>query len=144
MDFIAIDFETANQHYFSPCQVGIAVVEDFQITHQISNYIYVNPDNFIGEELVGDKLFGDIQYRKHKIKESMVKDAPEFDTIYNSILKDLINKFPIIAHNSDFDIGVLRQTLESYNINLPQQKFVCTQKISNQIAQGKLFERKKN
>ena len=73
MDFIAIDFEIANQKYYSPCQIGIAVVEDFQITHQMSTYIYVNPDNFIGIKLVGGKLFGDIQYGIHEIKESKVK-----------------------------------------------------------------------
>jgi len=140
MDFIAIDFETANQKYFSPCQVGITVVEDFQITHEMSTYIYVNPDKFIGIELLDDKLFGDRQYGVHKIKEFMVKDSPEFDEIYKLKLKDLINKFPVIAHNTNFDIGVLQQTLNLYDINLPQQKFVCTQKISKKIQSKFGFE----
>ena len=143
MDFIAIDFETANQKYFSPCQVGIAVVEDFQITHEISTFIYVNPDKFIGIELLDDKLFGNKQYQVHKIKEFMVKDSPEFDEIYKLKLKDLINRFPIISHNTNFDIGVLQQTLNLYDINLPQQKFVCTQKISKNLHSKFSFENNK-
>lgn len=34
MNFIAIDFETANSERSSPCEIGLVIVEDFQIVEK--------------------------------------------------------------------------------------------------------------
>lgn len=45
-DFVAIDFETANQHMSSVCSVGIVVVRNGVIEDEAYSLIYPRPDYF--------------------------------------------------------------------------------------------------
>jgi DNA polymerase-3 subunit epsilon len=45
MNFIAIDFETANSNRYSPCEIGLVKVEDFKIVEQKS-FLIKPKDNY--------------------------------------------------------------------------------------------------
>lgn len=123
MDFVAIDFETADFNRWSPCEVGITTVENFEIVDRVSCLIkppcYPNFDSF--------------NIKIHGITADMVKDSPTFDEVYHSMIKERISGKLVVAHNAAFDIGVLRDTLDEYNIQWPSLQYVCTLTLARRL-----------
>jgi DNA polymerase-3 subunit epsilon len=120
LNFSAIDFETANEQRASVCSIGLVTVKNGIITEK--NNIYIKP-----KEL----RFTDINKRIHGISEKDVLDAPEFNKVWEKI-NPIVDNQILLAHNADFDIDVLRQTLDLYNLNMPTFKFICTQKLAQE------------
>ena len=131
MKFVAIDFETANSERSSPCEIGLAIVNDFKIVDKFS-YLIKPKDNY----------FDYYNTKIHGIDESMVKNEPEFDKIYEQI-RPVLETYPIIAHNASFDISVLRRTLDLYGIDYPEAKYSCTYQMAKKHLSG-LFSYKLN
>lgn len=118
MDFIAIDFETANEKRNSPCSIGLVVIKEGKIVEKI--HYLIKPK---------EMRFMPINIGIHGIRPAMVQNEPEFDVIWNKI-KHHFNDSLIVAHNASFDISVLRNTLELYNIDMPNLNYICTMKLS--------------
>lgn len=118
MNFVSIDFETANEKRNSPCSIGIVVVKDGDIIEKVHHLIKPMEMRFMP-----------INIGIHGIRPSMVRDEPEFDKVWDKI-KHYFNNNLIIAHNASFDISVLRKTLELYNIEMPNFQYICTMKLS--------------
>ena len=129
MDFLAIDFETANSNRNSACEIGIVKVENFKITDKKS--FLIRPK---------DNYFDWMNTEIHGINEEMVKNEPEFDVIYSKI-KDDFENYPIIAHNASFDISVLRHTLDLYDLPYPKTNYTCTYQMSKSSLKGCLSYR---
>lgn len=129
MNFIAIDFETANSNRNSPCEIGIVKVENFKITDKKS--FLIRPK---------DNYFDWMNTEIHGIDEETVKNEPEFDIIYSKI-KDYFENYPIIAHNASFDISVLRHTLDLYKIPYPKTEYTCTYQMAKSSLEGCLSYR---
>lgn len=119
MDFVAIDFETANEKRNSPCSLGIVVVKNGEIIEKI--YHLIKPK---------EMRFMPINIGIHGIRPSMVRDELEFDKVWEKI-KRYFNNNLVVAHNASFDISVLRNTLELYNIEMPSFQYICTMKLSS-------------
>ena len=130
MNFIAIDFETANEKRSSPCSIGIVVVKNNEIVEKI--HYLIKPK---------EMRFMPINIGIHGIRPGMVEDEPEFDEIWEKISHYFDNSL-IVAHNASFDISVIRKTLELYGIQIPSFKYVCTMKMARnfypQIENAKL------
>lgn len=126
MDFIALDFETANSNRHSACSIGVVKVEDFKVVSKKS-FLIKPKDNY----------FDWRNTEIHGINHDMVKDEPEFDIIYDN-LKDDFEKYPIIAHNASFDMSVLRRTLDLYNIPYPTTLYSCTYQLSKKVYKNLL------
>lgn len=120
LNFTAIDFETANEKRNSPCSLGIVVVRNGVIVQE--NYFLIKP-----KEL----RFTEINYRIHGLTEVDVENELEFDKFWERN-SDLFQNKIILAHNAEFDIDVLRQTLAAYNLPFPLLKFLCTQKLAQE------------
>ena len=120
LNFTAIDFETANEQRNSICSVGLVVVRQGKITNK-QNHL-VKP-----KEL----RFTDINKRIHGISEEDVFNAPEFNSVWEQI-QHLIDKQIVLAHNADFDVDVLKQTLNTYKLPHPTSKYICTQKLAQE------------
>ena len=118
MNFISIDFETANEKRNSPCSIGIVVVKNGEAIERIHHLIKPKEMRFMP-----------INIGIHGIRPSMVKDEMEFDKVWNKI-KHHFDGSLVIAHNASFDISVLRNTLELYNIEAPSFDYICTMKLS--------------
>lgn len=129
MDFIAIDFETANSNRNSPCEIGIVKVENFEITEKKS--FLIRPK---------ENYFDWMNTQIHGIDEGTVENEPEFDVIYSKIKNDF-EKYPILAHNASFDISVLRHTLDLYELPYPKTKYTCTYQMSKASLKGCLSYR---
>lgn len=118
MNFVAIDFETANEKRNSACSVGITVVENNKIIEE--KYWLIKPYEL---------RFEPMNIWIHGIKEDDVKNEKTFLELWPEI-KPYLDKKLIVAHNASFDMSVLRKTLESYNIDYPTLDYFCSMIMS--------------
>ena len=121
MNFVAIDFETANENLSSTCAMGIAIVKDSKVIE--TKHFLIQPP---------DLHFNLINYMIHGITKEDVKDKPKFSDIWESI-NVYFKGAPIIAHNASFDMSVLRKTLDQYQIPYPEINYACTLVISKKV-----------
>jgi len=112
LDFVALDFETANTFRGSPCAVGLARVIDGQVTDTHERFIH--QDDFAG-----------FNTSIHGITAETVADAPTFEQTW-PWLDSEIGDLPVVAHNAAFDTGVLREALTHANLPWPTMSYACT------------------
>lgn len=122
LNFVAIDFETANKYANSACSLAVVTVENGEITKR--GYSLIKPPFMqFDEECIAI----------HEILPKDVMDKPTFDKLWPAIYENHLKGKLVIAHNAKFDIGVLRATLDHYNIKWPELDFTCTVKISKRV-----------
>lgn len=119
-DFVAIDFETANEKRSSPCALGIAVSKNGEIIQ--TNHWLIRPHKDFS-------WFNPFNTSIHGIDYQDVEEAPEFIEIWPDIVGFLQGQ-TVIAHNAPFDLSVLRHTMDLYGIKYPDFAFYCTKIIS--------------
>ena len=117
MNFISLDFETANHSRVSICAAGLAVFEDGELAE--SPYWLVRPPK-------GHGWFRDDFIECHGLTHLDVLDAPEFPAIAPEFLAWLTRADLVIAHNAKFDIGHLRATLNYFGLACPAFDYLCT------------------
>ncbi|ALX48814.1 3'-5' exonuclease [Lentibacillus amyloliquefaciens] len=120
MQFVSIDFETANEKRSSPCAIGIAVVDGGQIVDEY--YSLINPMTH----------FSPFNQRIHGITEDDTADAPTFAELWETLESYLSNKL-VVAHNASFDMSVIRHTLDQFNLTYPEMDYLCTANISRRV-----------
>ena len=120
LDFVAIDFETANSSPASPCAVGLVRVSGGEIAESLSMLFRPpSPHNWFHH--------GNIQV--HGIHPEDVADAPEFEDVLPELLL-FTDGLPLIAHNASFDMGVLTKTAEHIGFDLPNLNYACSLKMA--------------
>lgn len=124
MDFIAIDFETANKNYNSACSLGMVFVEDNKIIDE--KYYLIQPPNM---------SFSPSHIAIHGITAKDVESERKFDEIWREI-SHYFTATIIVAHNAYFDMSVLKATLSEYNIPYPDFDYICSIPISNRAISG--------
>ena len=124
MNFVALDFETANHQRGSVCEMGIAVVIDGLITE--SRSWLVRPR---------ENWFHTMNTRIHGIDAKRVADEPEFDSVWEEA-KCYFENANIIAHNASFDIGVLRHVLAQYDLPPPIATYSCSLAVARRAWKG--------
>ncbi|MGL5821588.1 MAG: exonuclease domain-containing protein [Sarcina sp.] len=124
MKFVSIDFETANEKRTSACAIGITYVIDNKIIEKFQ--ILIKP-----KEL----MFKPMNIWIHGITEEEVLNKEEFDKVWGKIKKYIEGNL-VIAHNAYFDIDVLIQTLELYNLNLKNCDYICTVDLAKRVYEG--------
>lgn len=114
MNFVAIDFETANEKRNSPCSLGLTVVENNKIV--LEKYWLIRPH---------EMRFMPINIMIHGIHPQDVANEPTFDLLWPEIAPYLEGKL-VVAHNASFDLSVLRHTLDLYGLPYPSFDYCCT------------------
>jgi DNA polymerase III subunit epsilon len=126
MDFISLDFETANFKRSSACAIGIAVFENGLLKEAFSELIKPNPN-----------YFEPINVSIHGITSEMVKNKPIFSDKWNDIKHYFTNQ-NIVAHNASFDFSVLRSLLDVYDIPYPSLNYYCSLLLAKKSINGLL------
>lgn len=121
MNFIAMDFETANRQADSACSLAIVAVRDNQIVNNF--YTLINPQS----------EFNTINTRINGISRQMVSNAPTFNQVWPHIAPLFSTDQLVAAHNARFDIKVLQSTLAKYEIDAPHFLSVDTVKTSRKL-----------
>lgn len=120
MDFVAIDFETANSIRSSVCSIGIVKVKNGIIVEEMQTHI--NP---LSE-------FHYYNTKIHGITEEMVLSAPTFEEFWPSF-KGFIENQTIIAHNASFDISVLKESIKRCHESIPNFEYGCSYQIAKKV-----------
>jgi DNA polymerase-3 subunit epsilon len=116
--FTAIDFETAHGKRWSICEVGLVRIENGITREQLS--ILVQPrNNFYWNNFV----------EIHGITPKDTEKAQIFDKVWKYIEAFIKNENHVAHNGFSFDFHCLNQTLEYYNIELPQYTGHCTYTI---------------
>lgn len=123
MDFIAIDFETANSDLASACEIGLVKVKSGQITERYTSLI--KPPEDLLE--VSPRHYG-----IHGISLEMIQSESTFDQIAPEVLS-FIGDSPLVAHQASADIAILNALGLRYNIQIPSNKVFCTLRLSQAL-----------
>lgn len=121
MDFVAIDFETANYSRTSACSIGLVVVESGKIVQTLHKLIQPVPNYYV-------PAFIDI----HGITPAQTNGQPTFEEHWAE-LQPYFQDRDLIAHNASFDFGVLGSTLQYFDIAKPLLNYYCSVVISRRV-----------
>ncbi|WP_275577701.1 3'-5' exonuclease [Virgibacillus halotolerans] len=120
MNFISIDFETANEQRHSPCAIGVVVANEHEIIDEF--YSLINPL----------MAFKSMNTYIHGITEKDVQEAPTFKELWPTLHKYLAHHV-VVAHNASFDMSVLRKTLDYFHLPYPEMEYLCTVNIAKKV-----------
>ena len=123
MDFIALDFETANAHRNSACEIGLSFVENGKVL-RTQSWLIKPPGPF---SYWNTKI--------HGIDAEAVADAPTFGELWEE-LEPLLDGQVVAAHNASFDTSVLRYCLEHYGLSNPHLSYLCSVSVSRKTWLG--------
>lgn len=116
-DFTAIDFETANAHASSICQVGLIRVEGGTIVKELE--LLVKPPG-------NQYHWGNS--RVHGIGKKDTENAPDFKDVW-PLMEPYVTQQHVVAHNAPFDTNCLKETLKFYALPVPFFTKHCTVSI---------------
>ena len=114
--WVAIDFETANEHRGSPCAVGMVAVEHGQAVQTYTSYIQPPPPV---------SYFSPFCVSIHGITPDKVVGAPGWTEALEAIVRFADGR-PLVAHNAAFDLGVIRDACNQVGLDWPELRYACT------------------
>lgn len=121
MNFVAMDFETANHRSSSACSLALALIQNNQIVDTF--YTLINPQ----------ESFNARNIAIHHIRPQDVQKAPTFDQIWPHIQKIFNLNNVVAAHNAPFDTRVLRATLAKYELQADPYLSIDTVRTSRKF-----------
>lgn len=107
-DFCVIDFETANAAMSSACSIGITMVSDLEIKNTYYSLIKPPFNSYNAENIA-----------IHGITENDTLNSKTFDLIWEEISDYITNSMYIVSHNKSFDMSVLIESCNYYDIKVP-------------------------
>lgn len=131
-EFVAIDFETANEHRRSACAVGLAhFAADGSIARRMYRLLRPHPEV---------DYFNPINSWLHGIEPAMVENAPQWVEVHQEV-QDFIGERPIVAHNMAFDGAILSDLSALYQLPAITNQRCCTLRLARRILANQI-ERK--
>ena len=112
MNYVAIDFETAACRMDSACALGL-VRFDSEGTELESWYSLIRPPVL---------QFDDVCTQVHHLSPLDITKAPTLKELWPEI-REFIKNDPLVAHNAQFDMNVLRHTLVAWDLDVPSYKY---------------------
>ncbi len=126
MEYVAIDFETASILRDSACSIGLVrFSEDGE--KKDSFYSLIRPPVL---------RFDPVCTAVHHLDPCEISSSPTFSDLWGDI-SSFIGTSPLVAHNAQFDMGVLSHTLHSWNLECPGYRYFCTLSLSRKLWKGK-------
>lgn len=127
MNFIAIDFETANASRSSICSMGAAIVENGRLIETVHFYIRPTPN-----------YYDSYNTYLHGISDSDTRNQGTFAQQW-AYLQRYFHNQTIVAHNAAFDCSVLRYTLDQAQLTYPDLDYHCTYRLAQKTLPLRSF-----
>lgn len=121
LNFVAIDFETANKERTSACSLGIVTVENGDIVDR-QHYLIKPTPNY----------YGSVQRAIHGMSSIDTDGEPTFGELWPQI-QHLLDGKCVVSHNTAFDIGVLNALFDHYKLPKPSFDIVCTVMLAKYV-----------
>ncbi len=122
-DYIAIDFETANNERISACALGLAFVKDNVLVN--SESYYIKPPE--------GTIFSSRHVDIHGITEEDIEYSDKFDELWMKELSLFFNENLLVLHNASMDASILRNLLEFYQVAEYNINYACTMNIAKKL-----------
>lgn len=116
--FVAIDFETATSERSSACAIGVVVFEQGSVSDTLS--LLIRPP--------GNRYDG-FNTMIHGIGPSDTRRSPGFPEVWEQVAAMLDGRL-VVAHNTAFDLSVLRRSAEHHDYGPDPFRFACTYRIA--------------
>lgn len=126
MKYVAIDFETASASKDSACSVGLVRMDE-EGRVESSFYSLIRPL---------EPKFDPFCFQIHHLDPLDILAAPTMADIWSD-MKAFIADYPLVAHNAQFDISVLKATLASWGIENLHNEYYCTLSLSRKLWKGR-------
>ena len=129
LNFITIDFETANYAKESACAVGLVRFVDGREEDGVYSLIRPPSTYFIPEwtETI------------HHISYEDVCDKPRFPDVWRTLVEPFLGQtpgLPLVAHNTPFDMNIIRGCCAYYDMELPDVSYFCSLALSRIVWPG--------
>lgn len=121
MDFVAVDFETASAQRASVCQVGLTRVVDGVVESEAS-WLVVPP--------TGADAFSPHNVMIHHITPAIVR---RYGISWEDSLErfeELVDGFPLVAHNAPFDRSVFERATRYVGFGVPRHRWEDTVRLA--------------
>jgi DNA polymerase-3 subunit epsilon len=118
---IAVDFETATHQRRSACALGVVVVSNGEVV-DAKKWQFRPHGNYFEARNV----------RIHGISAQAVADQPQLYDLWSEIRPFFDNQH-IIAHYAQFDVSVLRHSLDAIGVSYPTFEYTCTWLIAKNV-----------
>ena len=119
--YVAFDVETPNFRNDRMSAIGVCLVEEGEITREF--YSLVNPEC----------SFDAFNIRLTEITPAMVRNQPTFPLIWE-LIRPMMERGVLLAHNAPFDLGVLGRCLADYGIDWkPAVRYACTCQMGRRL-----------
>jgi len=115
LNFLSIDFETANPCLDSICQIGIAEFENGEITNRWN--LLIDPEDW----------FDPMNISIHKITPEIVKGKQNFNEVYPLLKSILENK--VVVHHTSYDKTAFIQACNKYKLEPFSVKWLDTARV---------------
>lgn len=125
LDYITIDFETANYYRNSACQVGLVRFENGKEVDSLTALIKPAKMYFVPE----------FTENIHGISYDDVRDKPLFPEVWDTLVMPFINKkkVPLVAHNAGFDMNVIRECCSYFGMELPELSYFDSLSLARSV-----------
>lgn len=122
--FVALDFETANENRSSACALGMVRFDaDGRPTSRFETLI--RPHESVD-------YFNPINTWVHGLTADDVATAPTWAEVYKDVV-EFVSDDPIVAHNMAFDGYVLSDVTSLYGLPLLQNRKLCTLRLARKV-----------
>lgn len=122
INFVALDVETATFFRNSICELGIVIVESGVIKERKS-WLIKPP---------GNKYY-EFNIMIHDIHPEDTADKPEFKEVWEEIRTYIEGKV-VVAHNTAFDMYVLRDSLKENEMDFPSFVNFCSCRMAKRVV----------
>ena len=116
--FAAIDFETATSERNSACAVGVAVFESGVVVNELS--LLIRPP---------DNDYNPFNTALHDIGPADTENSPEFPEVWECVA-EMLSGLLVVAHNTAFDMSVLRRSAAFHGYVPDPFHFACTYRVA--------------
>lgn len=122
-EWVVVDFETASIRG-TPCQLGAVKYRDGAEVDALEALIFQPPH-----------LFAPFNIMLHGITPADVAHAPKWPHVRTELL-EFVGSAPLIAHNAPFDMGVIRDASDMWELEWPRVKYACTLTLARRVWPG--------
>ena len=123
LNFVAIDFETANKKRGSVIQLGIARILNGAVTKTATAFITPPP---------GLDYFDPSNTAIHGIRPADLVGARAWPDVLESIVR-FTGDLPLVGHNVSFERSCIVQASEAHGFTAPEFDYYCTLKLSRKV-----------
>lgn len=126
-DYIAIDFETANNSRVSACAIGLNFVKGNKVVHSSKHFI--KPPS--------SEMFLKTHTDIHGITNDDVEYAMSFKELWDSEFSKYFNNNLIVFHNASMELSILKNLFELYKISPYEISYIDTMLFADKLGYSK-------